>query len=162
MSSWQTNSEQRRNSLHAALPTDGRPTFILKQRVAYIDTDSAQVVHHASYLRYFEIARIEFLRANGWDYSGWLAREQLGLPVAENWVKYRAPAVFDDMLDIHTWVSHGTRASMRWSYLVYRGAQCLTEGWTVTPCTTLGASLRRVPVELLQVVLGGAFDVEKL
>ncbi len=146
----------------APLPDDGRPVFVLTQRVAYIDTDAAQVVHHATYLRYFEIARIEFLRANGWDYSGWLAREKLGLPVAENWVKYRSPAVFDDLLQIHTWVSGASRASMKWSYLVLRDKQVLTEGYTVTPCTTLGASIRRVPVELLKVCLGAAFDPAKV
>lgn len=145
-----------------ALPTDGRPVYALTQRVAYIDTDAAQVVHHATYLRYFEIARIEFLRAQGWDYAGWLAREQLGLPVSENWVKYRSPAAFDDLLTIQTWVSLGTRASLRWSYLVSRAGQVLTEGWTVTPCTTLGASIRRVPVELLKVCLGPAFDETKI
>ncbi|MDP3274584.1 MAG: thioesterase family protein [Deltaproteobacteria bacterium] len=141
-----------------ALPTDDRPRLRWQQRVTYVDTDAAQVVHHASYLRYFEIARIEFLRAHGWDYAAWLAREQLGLPVAENWVKYRSPARFDDLLTVETWVAKATRASIRWEYLITRGAQRLTEGFTVTPCTTLDGAIRRVPRELLAVVLGATFD----
>jgi acyl-CoA thioester hydrolase len=140
------------------LPADNRPRFVLRQRVAYIDTDAAQVVHHATYLRYFEVARIEFLRAHGWDYAGWLARERLGLPVAENWVKYRSPARFDDALEVETWVAHGSRASLRFEYHVRRDGLLLTEGYTICPCTTLDGAIRRVPLELLACCLGPRFD----
>jgi acyl-CoA thioester hydrolase len=144
------------HKIHA--PDDGRPRFALKQRVAYVDTDAAQVVHHSTYLRYFEIARIEFLRANGWDYAGWVEREKLGLPVAENWVKYRAPARFDELLEIDTWVSRASRAYLRWEYHVWRGPRLLTEAYTICPCTTMEAAMRRVPLPLIACCLGSAYD----
>jgi acyl-CoA thioester hydrolase len=144
------------HKLHA--PSDGRPRYVHRVRVAYVDTDAAQVVHHSTYLRYFEAARIEFLRTHGFDYAAWVARESLGLPVAENWVKYRAPARFDELLEVDTWVSHGSRAFLRWEYHVRRGGALLTEAYTISPCTTLEGSVRRVPIELLKVCLGSAFE----
>jgi acyl-CoA thioester hydrolase len=148
----------RETSTHVQLPRDARPVFTSVHRVTYVDTDAAQVVHHAMYLRYFEVARIEFLRAHGWDYAAWLAREKLGLPVAENWVKYRAPARFDDILKVTTWVARATRAYLRWEYNVTRDGVLLTEAFTITPCTTLDAAVRRVPVPLIELCLGAAFD----
>lgn len=139
-----------------------RPHYIHRVRVAYIDTDAAQVVHHATYLRYFEVARIEFLRAHGWDYAGWLAREGLGLPVAENTVKYRAPAYFDDLLEVDTWVALARRAALVFEYEVRREGKLLTQGSTKCACTTMRGEIRRVPVELLRVCLGDEFDPAKI
>lgn len=124
----------------------------------YVDTDAARVVHHASYLRYFEAGRVEFLRAIGWDYSAWMAREGLGLPVAEVTLKYRAPAYFDDALELDTWVSKGTRASLHFRSELRRDGRLITEGTIVCPCTTLEGQIRRVPVELLRVCLGDEYE----
>jgi acyl-CoA thioester hydrolase len=135
-----------------------RPQYIHRVRVSYIDTDAAQVVHHATYLRYFEQARVEFLRANGWDYNAWLKREGLGLPVAENTVKYRAPAYFDDQLDVHTWVAVARRSALIFQYEIRRDGKLLTEGSTKCACTTMGGSVRRVPDALLRVCLGDEYD----
>ena len=139
-----------------------RPHFIHRVRVAYIDTDAARIVHHATYLRYFETARIEFLRANGWDYAAWVKRENLGLPVAENSVRYRAPAYFDDVLEIDTWVAVAYRAYLVFQYEARRDGKLLTEATTKCACTTLGGEIRRVPLELLQMCLGAEFDVTKI
>ena len=139
-----------------------RPRYIHKVRVSYIDTDAAQVVHHATYLRYFEGARIEFLRANGWDYAAWVAREGLGLPVAENTARYRAPAFFDDVLEVETWVSVAKRAMLVFQYNIWRDGKLLTEGSTKCACTTMKGELRRVPVELLEVCLGDEFATAKI
>lgn len=135
-----------------------RPRYIHSVRVGYVDTDAAQVVHHSTYLRYFEQARIEFLRANGWDYAAWVRRENLGLPVAENTVKYRAPARFDDLLEIETWVPVARRAYLLFQYVLRRDGKVLTEGTTKCPCTTLAGEIRRVPIELIRVCLGDEFD----
>lgn len=139
-----------------------RPHHVHLVRVAYVDTDAAGVVHHATYLRYFEAARTEFLRAHGWDYARWMATSGLGLPVAENTVKYRAPARFDELLHVDTWVSKGTRACLDWKYKITRDGVLLTEGHTRTPCTTLEGHIRRVPVDLLRACLGAAFDPDAI
>jgi len=135
-----------------------RPHYLHRVRVLYIDTDAAQVVHHASYLRYFEAARIEMLRAVGWDYAKWMKESGLGLPVAENTVRYRSPAWFDEQLEIDTWVSRARRASLTFQYTVHRDGKLLTEGSTLCACTTFKGEVRRVPHELLKAVLGDEYD----
>ena len=84
---------------------------IHRVRVAYADTDRAQVVHHASYFRFLEVARVELWRDNGYDYNAFEQRTGLGLPVVEAHLRYRVAARFDDVLDVETWVSRATRAS---------------------------------------------------
>ena len=41
--------------------------FTYKRRVTFYETDGMKVVHHANYLKYFEEARVEYLRAGGLD-----------------------------------------------------------------------------------------------
>ena len=38
-------------------------------RVQYYDTDKMMVMHHANYIRYFEMGRTEYLRSEGMPYS---------------------------------------------------------------------------------------------
>jgi acyl-CoA thioester hydrolase len=135
-----------------------RPRYIHRVRVGYVDTDAAQIVHHATYLRYFEQSRIEFLRHHGWDYAAWVKRDGLGLPVAENTVKYRAPAYFDDVLDVETWVAVARRAYLVFEYVLRRDDRVLTVGSTKCACTTMAGEVRRVPLDLLRVCLGDEFD----
>ncbi len=68
-------------------------------RVAFADTDAMGIVHHANYLRYFEVARVEYLREKGIDYKTWQARGQ-HLPLIESQCRYKKPARFDDLLEI--------------------------------------------------------------
>jgi acyl-CoA thioester hydrolase len=91
---------------------EGRPAFTYRLRVGYVDTDAAGVVHHSQYFRYLEQARVELLRAIGVDYLGFERERSLALPVVEVRMKYRAPARFDDLLDVETWVSEGSRAKL--------------------------------------------------
>jgi acyl-CoA thioester hydrolase len=54
--------------------------------VRYSDTDQMKFVHHSNYLRYFEIARLEWLRAMGISYKK-MEEDQLLLPVVDAYVK---------------------------------------------------------------------------
>jgi acyl-CoA thioester hydrolase len=81
-------------------------------RVAYADTDQARVVHHASYFRFLEVARVEFWREHGFDYDRFEKDTGLGLPVVEARLRYRAAARFDDLLEVETWISRASRASV--------------------------------------------------
>lgn len=72
-----------------------------KQRVIYADTDRMGVVYHATYLRYLEHARVEFIRDQGFAYSA-MERLGYGLPVIDLAVTYLASAVYDDVVSV--WV----------------------------------------------------------
>jgi acyl-CoA thioester hydrolase len=127
--------------------------FQARQRVIYGDTDQMGVVYYANYLRYFEHARNEFLRARGATYR---AFEELGLmlPVVEVLVNYRAPARYDDVLLIATEVTSTSRVRLTFSYEVSReGATVvLCTGHTVHACVTTAGKPARLPEHVVRLV----------
>lgn len=70
-------------------------------RVRYSDTDQMQRLHHAAFVEYLEVVRIEFLRSVGIAYE---AIEKLGymLPVSALQITYRNGASFDDVIRFET------------------------------------------------------------
>jgi acyl-CoA thioester hydrolase len=124
-------------------------------RVIYGDTDRMGVVYYANYLRYFEAGRTEFLRAKGLSYRDFEERARLILPVAEAGVLYHAPARYDDLLGVETFLTEVRRASARFGYRVTRGAELLASGHTVHACVDLEGRVQRMPRELLDRLLAG-------
>ncbi|EDM81360.1 thioesterase family protein [Plesiocystis pacifica SIR-1] len=86
------------------------------QRVIYADTDRMGVVYHATYLRYLEYARVEYIRGMGFAYAD-LERLGYGLPVIDLAVSYVAPAVYDDLVSV--WVTMAKLSPARITF-VYR------------------------------------------
>ena len=87
-------------------------------RVSYGETDTMGVLYYAEYLHIFERARSAYVRASGTSYA---VVEQRGiyLPVREAYCRYRAPARYDELLQVHIWLSEWRRASMTFSYEMY-------------------------------------------
>lgn len=81
-------------------------------RIYYEDTDVGGVVYHANYLRFFERARTEWLRALG--YSQERMRRELGIAftVADLEVQFREPARLDDALFATVALAQRRRVSM--------------------------------------------------
>ena len=119
-------------------------------RVRYGDTDQMGVVYYANYLRYFEVARVEYLRLLGHDYR---SMEQDGIVVAvtEAVCRYHQPARFDDLLQLRCRIVDVRRASLAFEYEIVREPErtLLASGRTVHACLQRD-SLRptRVPEEL--------------
>ncbi len=123
-------------------------------RVAYYDTDKAGVVHHASYLRFLEAARVEYWRAVGFDYNRFELQTGLGLPVVEARLRYRAVARFDDALEIETWVGAATRASVWFDSVIRRSDAVLFEASVRIACASFAdGALRKIPDALLDACL---------
>lgn len=80
-------------------------------RVRSYEVDWQGIVHNSNYLRYFEVARIEYLRAIGWpvDMETIVGRSKVVLVRHE--IDYRAAASFDDVLRIWTRTSFIRRSS---------------------------------------------------
>ena len=74
--------------------------FVWPVRVYYEDTDSAGVVYYANYLRYFERARTEWLRALGFEQTDLAAQHHIVFVVRAINVEYLQPAHFNDELQI--------------------------------------------------------------
>jgi len=70
-------------------------------RVRYGETDQMRVVYHGSYVPYFEIGRVEWLRNKGVSYKS-LEESGIALPIVSMHLNYKKPARYDDMLTINT------------------------------------------------------------
>lgn len=70
-------------------------------RVRYGETDRMGYVYYGQYAQYFEVARVEALRALGFPYKQ-LEDDGVMLPVHDLTVKYHKPAYYDDVLTIRT------------------------------------------------------------
>ncbi len=128
-------------------------------RVIYGDTDQMGVVYYANYLRFFEAARNEFIRAKGLRYRDFERDYRLMLPVVEASVEYRRPARYDDLLAVEITLTEVRRASARFEYRVLREGALLATGRTVHACVDLEGKVRRLPAELVsRLAAGEALD----
>ncbi len=123
-------------------------------RVAYVDTDCARVVHHGTYFRFLEVARVEYWRSNGFDYAAFEKRTGLGLPVVETRVRYRMSARFDEELEIETWMGKASRASVWMEAVIRRGSDVLNESSVRLACANFAdGTIRKIPDEVLDACL---------
>ena len=84
-------------------------------RVIYADTDAMGIVYHTNYIKWFEVGSNEYLLELGYPYFR-LESEKLWLPVASVECLYKAPARYDDILEITAWMSELKAASLTMSY----------------------------------------------
>ena len=77
-----------------------RENFFWPVRVYYEDTDAEGVVYYANYLKYFERARSEWLRACGVELDVMLERDGVMFVVVEAGIRYLAPARYNDELRV--------------------------------------------------------------
>jgi acyl-CoA thioester hydrolase len=94
---------------------------LLPIRVYYEDTDAGGIVYHATYLRFAERARSEFLRVIGWEHERMQAETGLAWAVRRAELDFRAPARLDDALTVATWLTAMGGASIRAAQTVRRG-----------------------------------------
>lgn len=119
-------------------------------RVRYSEVDAQGHVNNAVYLSYFEVGRVEWLRAAGFSYRD-LEERGYGFVVVEALVRYHRAAFFDDELTVHTRLAELTRASLRFEYSALRGEEVLATGHTRHACVTLANGRpTRVPAEVLE------------
>jgi acyl-CoA thioester hydrolase len=118
--------------LAGRLHTDASGRFhVLPVRVYFEDTDFSGLVYHASYVRWCERGRSDFLRLLGNDHaqlmSGATGREPSAFVVRRMTLDYMKPARIDDVLEIETRPKSMTAASLTLSQVIKRGGQLLFE-----------------------------------
>ena len=127
--------------------------FLFPVRVYWEDTDAGGVVFYANYLKFFERARTEWLRASGIEQQ--TLREEAGVMfmVAEAQTRYVSPARLDDLLQISVQVQEQGAASMLIQQEARRGDTLLAEGRIRIACVQ-AATFKpcRIPAAVLQAV----------
>ena len=88
-------------------------------RVRYAETDAMGIVYHANYVTFFEVGRVEYLRAAGIDYRS-LEDARMTGAVVEVGVRFHAPARFDDELSVCTRCATMERVRFRMEYEIWR------------------------------------------
>ena len=122
-------------------------------RVYWEDTDAGGIVFYANYLKFFERARTEWLRALG--FSQQRLREDTGaiFVVGSTEVRYLRPARLDDTLRVTVQLQQAGRASMLIDQQAWRGDELLAEGRIRIGCVDQGTFRpRRIPDFILQAV----------
>ncbi|MDP5037396.1 tol-pal system-associated acyl-CoA thioesterase [Alishewanella sp. SMS8] len=98
-----------------------RNNFSWPVRVYYEDTDAGGIVYYANYLKYFERARTEWLRALGVEQDIWLANK-VAFVVTEVQMKNTRPAKFNELLTVSSEISTLKRASLSFKQEIHNAA----------------------------------------
>ena len=110
-------------------------------RVRYAETDQMGVVYHANFLVWFEVGRVELMRALGIEYKRMEADDDCHIVVAEVNCRYHHPARYDEVLRIRTRIAESRNRIVKFSYEVFRdsdGQLLATGGSTHVICGSNG------------------------
>jgi acyl-CoA thioester hydrolase len=103
------------------------PAFVHRLRVRYNECDAQGHVFNANYFVYFDVALTELWREALGSYEA-LTADGLDLVVAETGAHFRAPAQFDDELEITLEIEHLGNTSMVSVIDIARDGDTLAEG----------------------------------
>ena len=99
-------------------------------KVRYAETDAMQIVHHASYIIWFEVGRTDFIDQLGFPYA---KVEELGfiLPVLDVHSVYQKPLKYGDTALVKTRLGHYDGLRIRFEYQVLNEqGDCCVEGYS--------------------------------
>lgn len=122
-------------------------------RVRYAETDVMGIVHHATYPVWMELGRSDFLRNLGQSYADWEARG-VRLVVNEIRVRFRAPARYDELVQVRTTLLETGRRRIIFGYRIERAGLLLAEGESVHLVAGSDNRARVLPDDLLALVQG--------
>lgn len=119
---------------------------IIRDRVRFVETDLMGVVHHSNYLRWFEMARVEYLRRANVLLPELIA-SGIVFPITDVHCQYRQSAHFDEQIRIEAELVDFSRAKLCFSYKIRREADdvLLAEGSTQNVFTDMNGRIIRLP-----------------
>ena len=89
---------------------------ITRIRARYAETDQMGVVHHANYLIWMEVARVDYCRAAGFRYRDLESQHGILLVVTEIACRYLSPARYDDEIEVATSLSKANHRAATFQY----------------------------------------------
>jgi acyl-CoA thioester hydrolase len=103
--------------------------FTTEVRVRFAETDAQGIAHHASFVVWFEVARVAYLEAFAGGYRS-IRDRGLEALTTEVHVHYHRAAAFDDILTIGTRCADLRGARFRYEYRVERAGELVADGST--------------------------------
>ena len=130
------------------MPADApiSPTSRCRYRVAFFDTDAMGIVHHANYVRYFELARVQWMDEHDRPYRDYVAEDR-HFATTRVEVQYARSAGFDDAIEIECWLDWVRGASLRMEYAIWREDERLVTGATEHAMVDASGRPVRIPRE---------------
>ena len=104
--------------------------FSIEIKVRYCETDQMGLVHHGSYINYFEEARIAWISNLGFSYSE-MEKSGIILPVSKLNVIYLRPAYFDDNLLVSVEIAELPTSRLIFNYTIKKEEEVVVTGTTV-------------------------------
>ena len=104
--------------------------FSIKIKVRYCETDQMGLVHHGSYVNYFEEARISWISNLGFSYSE-MEKSGIILPVSRLTVSYLKSAYFDDELIVYVELAELPTSRLIFNYTIKHKEEVVVKGNTV-------------------------------
>ncbi|WP_408006140.1 acyl-CoA thioesterase [Pseudalkalibacillus sp. A8] len=86
--------------------------------VRYAETDQMGVVHHATYLIWFEVGRTQFIKDLGFSYAKMEADGFLA-PVTDISISYKRPFKYGETAEIRTWLENYNGIRSVYGYGIY-------------------------------------------
>ena len=91
-------------------------------RVRYGETDPMKYVYYGNYAEYLEVARVELFRELGIPYDE-IENQGIWLPVSEFSIKYLKPGLYDEILEIHTYIKKIPGVRIEFEYEIYNSSK---------------------------------------
>jgi acyl-CoA thioester hydrolase len=130
------------------MPADGRFVAEATFYVRYAETDAMGIVHHASYVVWFEEGRSHYARARGSDYADF-ERSRHYLTVAEVNARYLKPMVYGTRVTVRCWIEMMQSRALTFAYEVVNadtGDVCVT-GQSKHVCITHDGRVTTLPAQ---------------
>jgi acyl-CoA thioester hydrolase len=108
--------------------------YVHRERVRFGDLDANRHLNNVVFLRYFETARISFMRELWPDHDPTTASGQaLGVIFAECHIHYRSPVAFDEDVTVSCWIGEVRRSAFQVCFEMRAGERLAAEGdgWLV-------------------------------
>ncbi len=117
-------------------------------RVYYEDTDMGGIVYYANYLKFIERARSDWVREIGIDQNAMREADGVVFAVRRVEADFRAPARFDDTLEVETTTQNVTGARLVLDQTVKRGEDLLFSAVVTIVCINEAGQPTRLPANI--------------
>lgn len=124
-------------------------------RVRYAETDQMGIVYHSNFLIWFEVGRVELMRALGFDYKQLEIQDDTYMVVADVHCRYHHPARYDELLTVRTRILEAKTRTLKFGYEVFRqpGQELLATGHTIHVACTRSGQVKQFPDKYKQAFL---------
>ena len=85
--------------------------------VRYSETDQMKFVHHNNYLKYFELARLEWLTSMDISYAQ-MEREGILMPVVKASLEFKTPLYYGDLFQVTVILKNNPKATLQFDYVI--------------------------------------------